>query len=275
LPVSRFSIILINRSKTKHRGETMPEQPRDRETPLRTAAGVLDDRSDAFHGGVTRALVVSDVRLYREALAWRLSQPGRVKVVGTAQDAAIALEQLSALAPDVVVVDRAMPDALSTAKSIAELSCAKVVAFAIADMDQAVIECAEAGLAGYVTRDGSVEDLVDAVERAMRGEVLCSPRVAATLFRRLAALSAAAPATAPRETELTQREREIGLLIERGLSNKEIARHLSIGTATVKNHVHHILEKLDVRRRGEAAASLRDAGTSRRTNGKREERHLI
>jgi DNA-binding NarL/FixJ family response regulator len=196
-------------------------------------------------------------------------------VVGTAQDAAIALEQLSALAPDVVVVDRAMPDALSTAKSIAELSCAKVVAFAIADMDQAVIECAEAGLAGYVTRDGSVEDLVDAVERAMRGEVLCSPRVAATLFRRLAALSAAAPATAPRETELTQREREIGLLIERGLSNKEIARHLSIGTATVKNHVHHILEKLDVRRRGEAAASLRDAGTSRRTNGKREERHLI
>ena len=239
--------------------------------PLRTAA-VLGERDDAFHDGAPRAMVVSAVRLYREALALRLSQSGRVDVVGTAEHAGTALEKLTALAPDVVVVDRAMPDALTIAKSIAEASRAKVVAFAIADVDHAVIECAEAGLAGYVTRDGSAEDLVDAVERAARGELLCTPRIAATLFRRLAALSASAPATVPREMELTQREREIASLIERGLSNKEIARHLSIGTATVKNHVHHILEKLDVRRRGQAAASLRDARASARTNGKSMER---
>jgi DNA-binding NarL/FixJ family response regulator len=97
--------------------------------------------------------------------------------------------------------------------------------------------------------------------------------VAATLFKRLATLSAetaAAAASAPvslpdahaargaRDSELTQREQEIAVLIERGLSNKEIARELAIGTATVKNHVHNILEKLEVSRRGEAAATIRD-----------------
>lgn len=239
-------------------------QSRDREAPVHTAAEGLGERDDAFQNGVPRAMVVSDVRLYREALALRLTQSGRIEIVGTAERAEVALARLSDLGPDVVIVDRAMPDALSIARTNGRTASTKVVAFAVADLDGAVLECAEAGLAGYVTRDGSVEDLIDAVESAVRNEVRCSPRVAATLFRRIAALSSAAPVLAPRESELTQREREIVGLIERGLSNKEIAKHLSIGTATVKNHVHNILEKLDVKRRGEAAASLRDVQSVRR-----------
>jgi len=218
---------------------------------------------------IPRAMVVSDVRLYREALEWRLAQSGRVHVVGTADGSSVATLAV-ALTPDVVIVDQAMADAMAIARALhaGENGRAKVVAFAIADVDNAVIECAEAGLAGYVTRDGTVDDLIDCVERAVRGEVLCSPRVAARLFKRLASLSAAAGplpgaearvgGRAPRDSELTQREHEIATLIERGLSNKEIARELAIGTATVKNHVHNILEKLEVSRRGEAAATLRD-----------------
>src|SRR5262245_56071991 len=102
-------------------------QSRDREAPLQAAAAVLGERDDAFHDGAPRALVVSDVRLYREALAWRLSQSGRVEVVGTAEHGAVALGKLSSLAPDVVIVDRAMTDSLTIAKSIADTCGARVV----------------------------------------------------------------------------------------------------------------------------------------------------
>jgi two-component system nitrate/nitrite response regulator NarL len=231
---------------------------RDRETPVRVATETLGERDDAVRDGAARALIVSDVRLYREALAWRLAQTGRVTVLATAERGDVALAQTIDLRPDVVIVDRAMNEAMSIARAVGERSCAKVVAFAIADVDDAVLECAEAGLSGYVTRDATIDDLVDTIERAVRGEVLCSPRVAATLFRRLAALASAVAPPTMRPPELTQREREIAALVERGLSNKEIASRLAIGTATVKNHVHNILEKLDVSRRGEAAASLRD-----------------
>jgi two-component system nitrate/nitrite response regulator NarL len=234
----------------------------------------IGERDDVARGGAPRALIVSEVRLYREALAWRLEQSGRVIVVGTAERGDVALRLATEHAAEVVIIDRAMTDALSFARAIGDATRAKVVAFAIADVDHAVIEVAEAGLAGYVTRDGTVDDLVETVERAVRGELLCSPRMAATLFRRLATLSSvstptsvpAAPSTSQtsRQSELTHREREIAELIERGLSNKEIARELAIGTATVKNHVHNILEKLDVSRRGEAAATMRDERAGRR-----------
>jgi DNA-binding NarL/FixJ family response regulator len=243
---------------------------RDRETPVRVASDDIGERDDATRDGAPRALIVSDVRLYREALSWRLTQTGRVHVLATADRGDVALAQTAELAPDVVIIDRAMAGSLAIARAVGETSRAKVVAFAIADVDHAVIECAEAGLAGYVTRDGTIEDLVETVERAVRGEVLCSPRIAATLFRRLAALSSAAAPAVSRAAELTQREREIAALIERGLSNKEIAHRLTIGTATVKNHVHNILEKLEVTRRGEAAASLRDARAKRRDDARAE-----
>jgi DNA-binding NarL/FixJ family response regulator len=106
-----------------------------------------------------------------------------------------------------------------------------------------------------VAREGSVHDLVDAVERAARGELQCSPQVAGTLIRRLAWRAAAGATLIP--SPLTARESEIVRLIDEGLSNKEIAVRLGIEVATVKNHVHNLLEKLRVRRRSEAAARLR------------------
>jgi DNA-binding NarL/FixJ family response regulator len=158
-----------------------------------------------------------------------------------------------------------MPDALVLPDAIAGASLpVKVVAFSVAETEDEICECAEAGIAGYVARDGSKEDLIAAVEYAVRGEVICSPRAAACLFRRLAA-HVRTTRQRPREAALTSREQDIIALIDKGLSNKEIARQLKISLPTVKNHVHNILEKLQVRRRGAAAALLREPAIARAT----------
>jgi DNA-binding NarL/FixJ family response regulator len=103
-----------------------------------------------------------------------------------------------------------------------------------------------------VAQDGSVEDLIAAVLRALRGELVCSPQIAALLFSRMVALSNGRSASSA-EVLLTRREREIAALVACNLANKEIARRLRLGPTTVKNHVHNILQKLNIHRRGEIA----------------------
>lgn len=126
----------------------------------------------------------------------------------------------------------------------------------IPDADEHLIAFAEAGVLGFLEGEATVDELVASVECVARGEASCPPRVAATLLRRITFLTAA-PARAADSTALTARERQIVQLIAEGLSNKEIAQRLYIEVATVKNHVHNILEKLQVSSRGEAAARLR------------------
>jgi DNA-binding NarL/FixJ family response regulator len=134
----------------------------------------------------------------------------------------------------------------------------KVVALGVSEVDEEVMPLVEAGVAGYVTRDSSLDQLATSVLGVADGGPLCSPRMVGAFLRRIAALSAEAqrPDTAP-GAHLTAREFEIVGLIDRGLSNKQIAHELCIELPTVKNHVHNILEKLRVTRRGEAAARLR------------------
>ncbi|HEX4615250.1 MAG TPA: response regulator transcription factor [Stellaceae bacterium] len=213
----------------------------------------------------SRIIIISDTRLYREGLALSLERVDRVIVVGVADSVASALTCIQDKSPNVALLDFAMPDALALPDAIAAAQIpVKVVAFSVAETDDEICECAEAGIAGYVARNGSKEDLIAAVENAVRGEVLCSPRVAASLFRRLAA-HVQTTKQRPPQAALSGREQDIIALIDRGLSNKEIARQLKISLATVKNHVHNILEKLQVRRRGAAAALLREAALARAT----------
>jgi two-component system, NarL family, nitrate/nitrite response regulator NarL len=222
----------------------------------------------------SRIIIVSDTRLYCEGLALSLARVDRVVVIGIADTVASALTCIEEKDPDVALLDFAMHDALGLPRAIAAAGMrVKVVAFSVTDTEDAVCECAEAGIAGYVARDGSKEDLIAAVENAVRGEVRCSPRVAASLFRRLAA-HVQTTRQRPPEARLTGREQDIIALIDRGLSNKEIARQLKISLPTVKNHVHDILEKLQVRRRGAAAALLREAALAR-TNDRRRSRPAV
>ena len=200
-----------------------------------------------------RVLILSDIRLYREGLAEMLGRRECLTVVGTNTTWQEAEPRLAELRPDVVLLDMATPDSRVTARAVGRIApSVRVVAMGVREHAGDVVECAEAGIAGYVSRDGSLEDLIAAVESASRGEWRSSSEVMAQLLRRLAHL-AAERADARPDAVLTGRERQIVSLIGRGLSNKEIAQTLGIEVPTVKNHVHNLLEKFHVHRRSEAA----------------------
>ena len=204
-----------------------------------------------------RILVVCDIRLYRDGLKEALEQRPNVTVVATAADCNVALGQSHACRPTVVLLEMGVPGSRELIPKLLDINpTGKIVVLGITEEPLAVLACIEAGVSGYVPRDATLDVLIETVEAVARDEVVCSPRITATLFRRVAALAGKLPA-AGGDDALTDRELEIVCLIDDGLSNKEIARRLRVKVPTIKNHVHHILEKLGVHRRGAAAAVLR------------------
>ena len=206
------------------------------------------------------ALVVSDVRLYRQGLADMLTRDGRLEIRGKAASGPEAFELAGSLQPAVILLDMALPDGLATIRALSSFSpAAKVIALGVTESRSDILACAEAGVAGYVCRQSSLEDLVETVESALRGELNCSPRIAGTLFRHVGRLSAG-NAEASGRPYLTPRETELCQLLSEGLTNQEIASRLNIQLSTVKAHVHNILEKVGAHHRGEAVAKLRRLG---------------
>jgi two-component system nitrate/nitrite response regulator NarL len=204
-----------------------------------------------------QVFIVSNVRLYRDGMSLTLSRAGATDVVGASALSQAAVS-LAASCPDCVLVDAALPELGAAVHVIRTASPdSKVVAFGLADLDAEVIACAEAGIAGFVGCDASVDDLVSAILQARRGEFAASPRQALLLLNRVAELARCQNVPLASAPALTRREREIVPMVERGLSNKEIARVLSIEASTIKNHVHNILDKFQLRRRGEIAARVR------------------
>lgn len=217
----------------------------------------------ARENDVIRVLIVCHVRLYREGLERILGQSPSLEVVGTAKDGDTAIRQARQLGPDIVLLDVAVPDALSTLRDLASNSpdC-KVIALGLLEPSDDVLACAEAGVSGYVFRDDPLDDLLATLESTHCGRLRCSTRVAAMLLQHVSTLAAAH--VPPRHNlRLTRRELQVVGLLREGLSNKQIAARLSIEVATVKNHVHSILEKLNVQSRAEAATRLRELGPSR------------
>jgi two-component system, NarL family, nitrate/nitrite response regulator NarL len=209
-----------------------------------------------------RLLIVDDAALYREGLASVLSRETWVATVHVAADASAALAALTSVHPDAVLLNMATVGAAAVLASMLQVAPElKVVALGVREVEEELVAFAEAGVAGYLLRGQSLAELTEVVQSVARGETLCTPRTTAALLRRVATLAAGRHPVAhdPGPDHLTAREREILLLIDQGLSNKEIARRLSIEVRTVKNHVHNILEKLQVHRRGEAAAVMRSA----------------
>lgn len=204
-------------------------------------------------------LVVAEVRLYRDGLVRVLDARADLRVVGSATSAREALMLARQLRPDIVLFDVATPGMLGAAREIGGATGARLIAFAVQDTEQAVLACAEAGLAGYVALGDTLDELLSAIRVVARDEVSCSPHMAGSLFRRVGTLSASRAPLADVDP-LTARERQIVALLDEGRSNKEIAHALGIEVATVKNHVHRVLEKLGVGRRGEAAAHMRQMG---------------
>ena len=128
----------------------------------------------------------------------------------------------------------------------------RIIAIGVREVESEVLACAAAGVDGYVRMDAGVEDLAMIIDSLMRGELLCSPRVAASLYQTVAAAG-----VEPGGASLTSRELEIVELVNQGLSNKEISRQLQIETCTAKNHLQNIMQKLGVHRRGQVGAKVR------------------
>jgi two-component system nitrate/nitrite response regulator NarL len=206
---------------------------------------------------VIRVLVVVELRLYREGLAELLDAYDDIVVVGAAGGDHRVLYETRHLRPDVVVVDMAIVDNIRVIRAVVRRAPAvKVIALGLPETERSVIPCVEAGIAGYVGRDSTLEDLVAAIRRTMRGEAECHPEIVASLFRRVAVLATQRPDDSE-GAKLTRRELEIASLVTSGLSNKEIAGELHIEVSTVKNHVHNVFEKLHVARRSQLAEWIR------------------
>ena len=215
-----------------------------------------------------RVLIAGDTLFYTEGLAILLGNDKRFAVVGVAHSADELLVAASRLEPQVVLMDLALPDGVESLRTLAvRAPSTRVVVLAVPEVEQEIVACAEAGAAGFVTRGSTLAELADTVRSVAQGEQPCSPRIAAALLHHVGAL-ARKNEPPPRDAPpLTRREVQVLALIDEGLSNKQIAARLLIELPTVKNHVHHILDKLQVNRRSEAAARVRAAngGSIQRT----------
>jgi DNA-binding NarL/FixJ family response regulator len=207
-------------------------------------------------------LIVSHIRFLREGLANVLAADGAFTVAGIAAELEEALAISHIAPPQITLIDAALPDGLAAARSLGKLSPnTPIVALALAETEQDVIAWAEAGISGYIPRTAALDELAGSLRNILRGEQHCSMVVAGGLLRRISIASRGAAARSHAALpELTPREEQVIRLICIGLSNKEIARRLNIGLGTTKSHVHNLLAKLELERRGQVIRWSRDHG---------------
>ncbi|WP_166434024.1 response regulator transcription factor [Roseovarius spongiae] len=204
-----------------------------------------------------RVFVASNVKLVMEGLHLQLGRCDKIALLGRGRLNARTAARINENAADVVVLDVGSAGSGKFARTLCGTSRAvPMVGVAIGSTRHDIADWAELGVKGFVDDSGSIEDVVDAIERVARGEFSSSPQTTAQLVTRL--IERVERRLSPEGArQLTPRETQILFNLERGATNKEIARRLGISPATVKNHVHRVLEKLEVRRRQEAGAIAR------------------
>lgn len=203
--------------------------------------------------------------LYRQTLAAAFAVEKRYRPV-VAWDLSSLVLALESAKPVVTLVNMASRGGHLLLRVASELNPdGEVIALGAAEDDEAgIVACAEGGAAGYHMKTDSLDQLFELIDTVEAGRSGCPPRVAAILLRQVSALAAQSkPAEA--EPIITAREAQILRMLELGLSNRDIAAHLSIAVHTVKNHVHSLLTKLGVSTRTEAAALSRAIRTGRGT----------
>jgi two-component system nitrate/nitrite response regulator NarL len=200
-----------------------------------------------------RLLVVDDHTLFRRGLIALLACDPSLQVVGEAADAGEAVRKAAALQPDIVLLDNHLPGATGI-QSLAGLReaapGARILMLTVSEDSQDLQSALRGGAQGYLLKTMEGEQLAEALRRAMRGEAVISPEMTGKLA---AAFQPASPAPAAEALPLSPREQEVLKQIARGASNKEIARSLDIAETTVKIHVQHILRKLGLTSRVQAA----------------------
>ena len=217
-----------------------------------------------------RVFIADDNRLLREGLVSMLAEQEDMVVVGKAPSGHEALEQIIKQQPDIALIDIGMPDkdGIELTQSLhQDASDVKVIILGMLDLTDEIMQCIEAGAAGYVLKEVSFDHLVETIRAVFRGESSCSPQMTASLFSRVAELASENTAKIPTNAvKLTARELDVITLIAEGLPNKEIGKRLFIETQTVKNHVHNILDKLQLQNRLEAVHYARERNLINKTS---------
>ena len=198
-----------------------------------------------------RVVIADDQTLFRTGLARLLDEDPRVEVVGQAADGAEVVARVASLRPDVILMDLKMPNVdgvEATRRIVAEHPEIKVLILSTFDADSYVLQALRAGASGYVLKDSQPEAIVASVLSVLSGERVMTSTVANRVLDMLTG------STTSKEfyDGLTERELEILKLMAIGQANKQIARRLSISEKTVRNHVSHMYEKLQIYDRSQA-----------------------
>ena len=209
-----------------------------------------------------KVLLVIEVRLIANIFAEVLEDEADFMIVGRSEDAEGALKLIQQQKADVALVSVSLPEdgALKLTRAIVDITPnTKVLALGLADDTDDVLKYIEAGASGYILKDSSLLDLIEIIRSTQKGEAQVSAKMAAAMVERLSSLAKMFSTSGTNFTDdvhLTPREREVLECIGQGFTNQEIASTLLVELGTVKNHVHSILEKLNVSNRDEAASYL-------------------
>jgi two-component system, NarL family, nitrate/nitrite response regulator NarL len=204
-------------------------------------------------------IVLTPVRLFGDGLGACLGRRASITVDAVVNDLASLRERLSNTAVDIVLVDVTQATSPFEIRSIAvQWPHVKLIALGLREEKYEVIRAGRSGFAGYLSRDATLDALCQSLSELAAGRVAMPPEISGGLLQALFRPQPAPDAADP-DVPLTRREGEVLALLGQGLSNKEIGSHLCLSVATVKHHVHHVLEKLKLPRRAQAMRRVRDA----------------
>lgn len=220
----------------------------------------------------TTVLIADDQPVIRDGLAVLIDAEPDMEVVGRAANGREAIGLARSTLPDVIVMDIRMPEmdgieATAAIRSIDALAGTAILVLTTFQLDEYVFAALRAGASGFLLKDTPMPQLIEGIRVVARGDALLDPAVTRRFIEQMVQSPAApAPVTFP-DDELTTRERDIWLLVARGLSNAEIAEELVVSSGTVKTHVHHLLAKLDLRDRAQLVIAAYESGLIIPTSG--------
>ena len=209
-------------------------------------------------------IVLTPVRVLGDGLVACFHQRADIRVTAVLDDQVAVREQLVNGNVDLILVDVTLGIELYDIRSLTvEFPSVSFVALGLTELRHEVVQCGRAGFSGYVARNATVDELATALSDVIEGCLVCPSHISGGLLRALSQGVEATPVTLCSEASLTRRENEVLQLIGHGMSNKEIARELCLSVATVKHHVHKVLEKLQLARRTQAMHRVRGGAGAR------------